>query len=327
MHMTKYFGVGFGLLFGLGIACSSDDDDHTGHDSGADTGGTTDDPTTGDADETGDDGPTECVGVGGPNALGDSCSSHSDCESGVCSIYTDSPINDDAVCEETPADCGTRVTGTVFDFSTLEPVSGETVRVVAALDAITNPDGATAIVEGTTDADGRIDLVSESPVTAAIAILAIAGGGDSYLTATGLASPVDGGGYPVGTANRDLWIVPTGVLAQWSEALAEDDGVPAGALPLGENGGIVGLVRDGATGDPISGAVVAPVADGSDAVVRYLDDTGGFSDDVTGESGIFVIFGAPTTGETFAATVDGTEIASTQAGSANNVIFSLILRG
>jgi hypothetical protein len=323
MNMTKYFGAGLGLLLAFVTACPGDDTDDNG--TGADTGDTGD-TTDAQTEETGDE-PMECLGIGGDAAVGEACTSNSQCESGVCTIYTDSPINDDAVCVETPADCSMRVTGTVWDFSTLQPVSGETVRVVAALDAITNPSGATPIVEGTTDGSGRIDLTTDGPPSAAIAILAIAGGGDTFLTATGLASPVEGNNYAVATGNHDMWIVPNDVLAAWSDVLAEDAGVPADRLPLGENGGIVGLVRSGATGDPISGAVVAPTSDTSAAVVRYLDDAGGFGDEATGDSGIFVIFGAPTTGETFAAIVDGEQIASTQAGSADNVIFSLILRG
>jgi hypothetical protein len=327
MHMNRHLGVGLGLLLGLGTACPGDDSSDTGNqDSGNETGTTqtTQTEETG-TEETGT-GPMECVGTGGPNAVGEACASNSECNSGLCLIYTDSPLNDDAVCAETPEGCNTRVTGTVFDFSDREPVSGETVRVVAALDAITNPAGATALMEGTTDGQGRIDLTSASPLSAAIAILAIAGGGDSYLTVTGLASPIDGS-YPPGVGNHDMWVVPAATLTQWSEDLADDPGIPENALPLGERGGIVGLVRDSTTGEPIQGATVAPTADSSNAVVRYLDDTGGFNEDVTGASGIFVIFGAPTTGETFAATVDGQQIASTQAGSANNVIFTLILRG
>src|SRR5690606_20957034 len=137
----------------------------------------------------------------------------------------------------------------------------------------------------------------------------------------------DGGGYPVGVGNHDLWVVPAATLTAWSDVLEGDAGLPENSLPLGERGGIVGLVRDSTTGDPISGASVASLADTNNAVIRYLDDAGGFNDQVTGDSGIFVIFGAPTTGETFAATVDGTEIASQQAGSAAGVIFTLILRG
>ena len=322
MHMIRHFGVGLGAILGLSIACSSDDGADTGNvDTGNETG-----TTQASTDET-TDGPMECVGIGGPNAVGADCASNADCESGLCLIYTDSPLNDDAVCAETPEGCNTRLTGTVFDFSTRQPVSGETVRVVAALDAILNPAGATAVMEGTTGADGRIDLTSESPLSAAIAVLAIVGGGDNFLTATGVASPVDGGAYPVGVGNHDLWVVPSATLTEWSEALADDDGVPEMGLPLGQAGGIVGLVRDAGTGEPIAGATVASTVDGSNAVVRYLDDTGGFNTDATGDSGIFVIFGAPTTGEVFAATVDGQQIASQQAGSANNVIFTLILRG
>lgn len=329
MNMNKHFGVALGLLVALGTACPGDD-------GGADGSGTAE---TGGTDETGtasmtsttamtdtgeDTGPMMCLGVGGPNAVGEACTSNDDCESGVCTIYTDVPLNEDAVCAETPANCGTRLTGTVFDFTTLEPVPNETVRVVGALQAITNPEMAMSIMETTSGADGRVDVTSDMAISASIAIIALAGGGDNFLTATGLASGDESGAYDVGVGNHDLWIVPAATLTEWSTTLEGDMEIPADLLPLGENGGIVGLVRDD-TGAPVAGAMVEPDADSSAAVVRYLADDGSFNDQMTESSGIFVIFGAPTTGEDFNALVNGQVVASELAGSAAGVIFTLIL--
>jgi hypothetical protein len=345
MNMNKHLGGGLGLIVALGTACPGGDDSaddtssETGDTSASGTGtdsmstssaGTMSTTSTDTGMDTGTDdtGTGMCLGTGGPNAVGDACTSNDDCASGVCTIYTDVPLNEDAVCAETPPDCNTRLTGTVFDFTTLEPVASETVRVVPALQAITNPEGAMAVIEATSGDDGRVDATSSMPINAAIAIVAIAGGsGDTFLTATGLASAGPSNAYEVGVGNHDLWVVPSASLTEWSTALMGDPDIDADAqLPLGENGGIVGLVRDD-TGAAVVGATVQPEADSSAAVIRYLGDDGSFNDVATESSGIFVIFGAPTTGETFEAVVNDEVVGSQLAGSAAGVVFTLILGG
>jgi hypothetical protein len=283
------------------------------------------------ADTTGGDpvDPAMCPGAGGDAAAGDPCTSNGDCESGVCTIFTDVPINDDAVCGEfvttTALGCNTRITGTVFDFATGMPVADATVKVAGAVSAVGNPTGAMALAEATSGADGRIDVTTEMPVKQAIAIIALVESASGFLTATGLSAPIDDAmNYPVGNGIHDLWVVPTGPLGEWTTALEMDMDVPPDQLPLGEQGGVVGLVRD-ATGAPVAGAVVAPTDAESTALVRYVNADNTVSADMTTETGIFIVIGANQFGEDFEATMDGASLATGTAGATDNAVFTLIL--
>jgi hypothetical protein len=98
-------------------------------------------------------------------------------------------------------------------------------------------------------------------------------------------------------------------------------------LPLGDAGGVVGLVRDATTGDLIADAVVVPLeADTSAAKIRYLNAAGdGFTSDMTSTQGMFVIV-HPGLGEDFDVEIGGmAQGLSGTAGSANGAIFTLIL--
>ncbi|MBK6917827.1 MAG: hypothetical protein IPH07_10540 [Deltaproteobacteria bacterium] len=320
-------------------ACPAGDDSDTGADSGsssatgmtgmtgmtATSGMSASSTTDGTADSTG--GSDVCPGAGGAAADGDACTANGDCMSGVCTIFTDVPLNADATCGPSPATdagCNTRVTGTVFDFSTRMPVAGATMKVAGALNAITNPGGATALAQATSGADGRVDVTSDVPINQAIAIIALVEGADGYLTATGLASPVMGSVYAVGTGIHDLWLVPSAKLTAWSTALMADAEVDAASLPLGDAGGVIGFVR-GPDGLPVAGATVEPADAGSGAIIRYVaaDDT--ITADMTTDTGIFIVIGAAQTGEDFDAKMGGSTIASGTAGSANGAAFTLIL--
>ncbi len=342
MTSKKTWMIGLGLVLPL-AGCPGDDSGTTaGNDSGTgtpatDSGTETPDPTDGPAtttegeDTTGDDPtgdpPAECMGIGGAGADGDACTANGDCASGVCTIFTDVPLNADAVCAPTPADCGTRVTGTVFDFVTGETVAGADLVVAAALQAATNPTGAMALVEATSDADGRVDAASAGAISAPLGIVGLTAGAGYYLTATGLAAPNrDGSSYDVGTGTHDIWVVPEGELSDWSDALGMDGDVDPKDLPLGDAGGVVGFVRDGA-GAPIAGAVVTSTSDRSGAIVRYLNDDGSFGIDSTSDLGIFVILN-PGLPESFeAADAGGAVLGGGTAGSATGAIFTLIING
>jgi hypothetical protein len=241
----------------------------------------------------------------------------------VCTIFTDVPLNDDAVCGATPEGCATRITATVFDFSTREALAGADVLVAAALQAATNPTGAMALVEGTSGADGRIDVTSAEAISAAIGIVALTSAGGFYLTATGLAAPADGSSYNVGNSIHDIWAVPETDLQNWSDELAMDAAIPPANLPLGEAGGVVGLVRD-AAGLPVAAAEVVSTDAGSGAFIRYLQDDGSFTTDRTSDLGIFVII-EPALAEEFEVMVDGMVVGGGTAGSANGAIFTLIV--
>lgn len=270
------------------------------------------------------DPPGACLGTSDEGAaVGEACTANGDCASGVCTIYTDVPLNDDAVCAETPADCSTRVTGTIFDFVTREPLPGADLIVAAALQAATNPTGAMPLMEAQSGADGRVDATSDGPIAAPIGIVALTSAGGYFLTATGVASPADGASaYNVAGSIHDLWAVPASDLMDWSDALAMDAMIPAENLPLGEAGGVVGLVRDSA-GMPVEGAVVTSTDGGSGAFIRYLNDDGTFGTDSTSTQGIFVIL-EPALAEEFEADVGGNVIGPGTAGSADGAIFTLI---
>lgn len=337
------------LVLGLVLAACGGDDGSAA-DSGDTTGNATGNATTdantdgmtgqttapadGSGTSMGADGttgpidPSQCNGAGGAGAVDSACTANSDCASGVCTLFSDAPVNADAVCaEQPPVDgdaCNSRITATVYDFSTRTALEGASVKVAGALDAITNPTGATAIVSDTSDADGRIDVTTEMPISTAIAIIALVEGPGGFLTATGLASPDDSGAYPTANGIHDLWLVPQASLDAWSDALGMDAGVPPAGLPLGSMGGVVGLVRD-ASGMPIAGAVVQSGADTSNAVIRYVGADNSITSDMTTETGIFVVVGATPTGEDFVATMGGTEIGGGRAGTTNGAVFTLII--
>ncbi len=339
MMSNKTWMIGLGLVLPL-AGCPGDDtggsgtsDASTGNTPSTDSG-TSPDPTgaesTG-ADTTAGSGdpPMDCAGIGGAGADGDACTSNADCASGVCTIFTDVPLNDDAVCDPTPDACATRVTGTIFDFSTGDPVAGADLVVTGALSAATNPTGAPALISATSGADGRVDGLSDGAIGSAapvpLGIVGLASTAGYFLTATGLSSPNDDGSYDVGNGIHDIWVVPEGELQDWSDALGGDGDVDPADLPLGEAGGVVGLVRDSA-GVPTAGAVVASTEDVSEAVVRYLNDDGSFGVDSTSDLGIFVILN-PAVPESFEATLDGVSLGGGTAGSTAGAVFTLIING
>ncbi len=343
MKKSKTWLMGMGLMLPL-AGCPGDDgstEDTAANDStttsgsatGSTGGGSATDPTgmgpTGDTADSSDsadttsDPPMECLGIGGPAAEGESCAANSDCMSGVCTLFTDVPVNDDAVCDPTPGGCSMRITGTVFDFTTGEPVADADLVVAAALMAATNPTGATPIVTATSGADGRIDTTTDSPVMEAIGIVGLVSAASYYLTATGLASPADGNSYEVGTGIHDIWVVPEDDLSMWSDALSMDAGIPAENLPLGDAGGVVGFVRD-AAGLPIAGATVASTNDGSGAFIRYLSDDGTFNETETSDLGVFVIL-EPALAEEFEVSAGGMVVGGGTAGSTDGAIFTLIV--
>ncbi len=303
---------------------SASDSDGTGGTTGTATTeveATTAEPTAGSTGQP----PGTCLGEGeGEAAEGDACAANDDCASGVCVLFTDAPIDDDAVCGPVPANCGMRVTGTIFDFSTGEPVSGATLVVAATSEVASNATGAMPIIEATSDANGRVDETSIMAISGPEGLVGLASAAGYSPTTTSLASPgPDMQTYPVGTGNHDIWLVPEAVLTNWSDQLALDPTIDVADLPLGDAGGVVGFVRD-ATGAPVAGAAVASASDVSSAVIRYLNDDGTFNDAMTTELGVFVILD-PAVPEDFEAAVGGVPIGRGTAEPANGVVFTLVI--
>ncbi|MFO7567726.1 MAG: hypothetical protein R6X02_34105 [Enhygromyxa sp.] len=312
-----------------------DGDDTTGDGDGDDmTGdgdGDGDETGDGDGDETGDgdgdevlDCPTHDPGDGAD--IGEACYSNGDCASKVCERFQDVPPVD-GTCAPTTDECRTRFMGRVLDFTTRETVEGADLRAVQAIMASVDPVGAPGEATGTSDADGIIDTTSDGQVSAPLGVVGLAEADGYYLTATGLASPAEGNFYGPANTIRDIWVVPADALSDWSGYLDSDPDF-TDQLPLGEAGGVVGLVRDTETGEPVANAVVVPSSpDTSGAVIRYLNEDGSdFVSDMTSSQGVFVIV-KPGLGETFGVEVDNTPVdgVSGTAGSAKGAIFTLIM--
>jgi hypothetical protein len=320
---------GAAALMAMIPGCSGDDSATsatTGESTDTTTAGsTTAASTTTDASTT-DASTTATSETTGPDtaANGEGCSLNDDCASNACVKFTDF---EEGSCEAGPDGGNTRITGTVFDFVSGATVAGAELKVVAALSALQNPAEATALVSGTSGADGKIDVTSTEPISAGIGIVGVISGADLYLAATGLASPVMGSSYGPLNAIHDVWAMPAAGLQAWSDLLVTDPEMAA-YVPLGEKGGVVGRVRRRGTGAPVVGAKVVPETGTTSALIRYLSDGGDvFEGEVTGASGTFVLVN-PGLAERFTVEIDGAIQEGTvgSAGSAKmGAVFMLIL--
>lgn len=275
--------------------------------------------TDGETDGTATEATPTTTMTGDTAADGEACSANGDCASQGCLKYRDLEQGE---CVAAPAGGNTRFTGTVIDFATGMPIPNAELRVLGALSALGDPATAEPVLTANADASGQIDTVSVTPIAQGIGIIGIILGGDYFTSATGLASPIMADKYGPMNGNRDIWAVPSAKLTEWSGFLMADAEI-AESLPLGEKGGVIGLVRDG-TGAPKAGAKVISKTNGdaTGAKVRYLaDDGASFTSDVTGTSGVFVLTG-PALAEKF--TVDG-GVSEGTAGSANKAVFVMIL--
>jgi hypothetical protein len=295
-------------------------------DEGRSPSSTADDPQQEGDEEDIEDHGGSCLGVGGGAEVGELCTRNRDCASGVCSIFRDAPRNEGATCLETPPDCATRVMGTVLDFESGAPVSDVPVVVTGALDAIDDPLEAEPILVLNTDDVGRIDGVTDGPLHAALAVVALSAAEDYVLTATGIAQPPLLGGtrYEVGTGIHDIWLVPRTLSTAWSSALADDEEIPASLLPLGSGGSVVGLVRD-RSGRPISGADVYSEDPDSRAIIRALAEDGSMIAGPTQSSGMFVVLGSETP-ESFGSVRDGEEVGRASSGRIAGALFVMVLQ-
>jgi hypothetical protein len=315
---------------------TGDDDTSSSTDPTTDSGdGDSGDGDSGDGDSSGDGDTTTTTS--GPDGChdeiedglddGEICVENEDCTSNFCVGYSDAPNDPEATCQPAPNDCKTRVVGQVLEFGTNEVISGIGLKVTGAIAASVNPVGAAALAEDDTDDMGRFDMTTDEQVEQPLGIVGIVSGDGYHLSATGLASPLVDNFYGPGNAIRDMWAVPLDTLDGWNAALAGDTELEED-LPLGDKGGVIGLARSAETGVPKAGiTIVSTNGDGSNALVRYLNNAGdAFDGDATGDSGIFIIVN-PGLGEQFDA-FEGTEmtIAPTgTAGSTNSSLFIMIM--
>ena len=274
--------------------------------------------TTGSATDTATDTTPTTTMAAETAADGETCSQNGDCMSLGCLKFRDAGEGE---CVAAPENMATRIAGTVLDFATGAPIPSVELRVIGALSALGDPANATPVASGNADANGVVDFVSPEALKEGIGIVGIITGGLYYTTATGLASPTAGKYGPM-NGIRDIWAVPSAKLTEWSALLVADPDVMP-YLPLGEMGGVVGLVRNAADSAPKPGAKVLPVNDTSKAFVRYLSDDGlTFNSNATGTSGIFILVN-PGLAEKF--TVESNPEITGTAGSAKGAAFVMIL--
>jgi len=265
--------------------------------------------------------PPECPGSGGPLVEGEACTAHDQCASGICTIYTDAPINADANCAYAPPDCATRITATTLDLAFRVPVPSMEVTVVSASDAAIDPTTASPLVAAIGSEGGRIDVFSEGPLWAPEGIVALTSAPGYALTGAMVAEPeFPGGAYGLGTQVHDLWVIPEKVVEHWSLELLEDPELPDEVLPLSEQGGAMGVVRS-ALGDPIPDVQIVPTDPASSAVVRYIHGDGSFDAEGTSGWGLFVILGAEP-GESFEAVLMGVSLDQQQVITAPGMVYT-----
>lgn len=323
--MTTYRAISLTLALTL-LGCPSAADDANADTTGADgsgDGGTTTGPATTGVDGSSDDGPSGPEP--GPLADGEACPDNLECMSLLCELYTDVLDDKMGMCAPAPPGGNTRMTATVWDFETRMPVPGAEVIVASAVPASADPTTVMAIMSGTADDQGRVDATSEIPILAQIGILALVSAPGAYLTGTGLSAPDDDGRYLPGVDIHDIWSVQESRLLDWTMALEGDPEIAAGLLPLGQAGGVIGLVRDEATGEPVAGVTIVSESGGSNAIVRYLMEDDTFGTQMTSPTGIYVIL-EPELAEEFTPMIDGVEVGfSGTAGSAGGAAFTLVM--
>ena len=250
------------------------------------------------------------------------CYNNTNCASCNCITFQDNPPSPDSMCGEAGSGM-MRVTATVWAFPDQTPIANQTVRVVGATDiGLNGPENAETIAESTTDAEGRFDVMLTP--TDQIGIVAIVQADGFHDTATGLAKP-EANGYEAANAIHDVFVVPAQTLADYSASL-ESDADAAPHLPLGESGGVVGIVRNRYTGDPQPGVQIASLSGTSNAVIRYLNADGSWSSGVTTGTGVYAILN-PVLAEEFEAQMDGAVVSTrpNKAGSGPPGIFTMNL--
>ena len=319
------------LLLVPTLGCPADDAEGSQvSDTGADDGegSADDDGGTGRLDDTGsggDAGPGACGEGGEENLFYDppgQCYNNMGCATCNCRTFRDNPPLAEAVCEPDPADGQLTVTATVLEFPGNTPIPATEVAVYNALEiGLMGPDNATPIGETTADGDGRIEL-EVTPVDQ-IGIVATIRASGFVDTATGLAKPP----YEASNAIHDLFAVPQSDIDAWNAALGNDAALE-GFLPLGDNGGVVGVARNRYTGEPAAGIKIVSLDNGANtgAIVRYLNTDGTFNADATTSTGVYVLFN-PVLAEEFEAAKDGVVVSTraNRAGSGAPAVFTMNL--
>src|SRR5690606_12039866 len=129
-----------------------------------------------------------------------------------------------------------------------------------------------SLLSAVADGAALIDGVTTRPIAAQIGVVARATTTNFALSMTGVAAPGGDGTFAAGNSIHDIWVVAQADLDFFNNALVGDPELAA-YLPIGPEGGTVGLVRDEA-GVPVAGATVTSAAGQSLAQIRYIGANG-----------------------------------------------------
>ncbi len=320
----------FALLPACGTAGGGTPTTGASSDSSGSTGGSTESGSAGTSTSMGSGSTAGSGSTGGPMCEGvtpGECEAHEDCPSGYCESFSTAPPDPSATCMTALPEGQIRLTGTVRDWVTFDTITGADMRIAGALEASANPTSTPGIETTMSDAGGRFALETDKADGQAIGLVALTEASGYKLTVSGLVEAnISDGSYPPGNTNHDVWVVGEGFLQSLNDALMSDPEA-APFLPLGDAGGVVGRVRDPSCGQGVAGVeVVSRAGAQSVAIVRYMDEQGGFTANATTSSGLFVVL-SPVLAEKFDAVKDGMVVSEREAtvGSAPGGIFTVTL--
>ena len=302
---------------GDGDTAADDDDDDAADDDDDD------DDADADDDDDDDDDVGQC-GDGGDEMLfydpPGECYNNAGCGTCNCRTFRDNPPDASSTCIDDPDDGMLTVTATLLEFPTNTPIPNTDVTIYNAIEVGTiGPDNANPIGMATADGEGKIETRVEP--NDQIGIVATVRADGFVDTATGLAKPP----WEASNAIHDLFAVSVADAEAWSTELATDAALES-YLPLGENGGVVGVARNRYTGEPMAGIRIVSVNADSTAELRYLNADGTFNSDATTETGIYVLLN-PMLAEEFEAELDGAIVSTraNRAGSGAPAVFTMNL--
>ncbi|MBN2803986.1 MAG: hypothetical protein JXR91_12910 [Deltaproteobacteria bacterium] len=285
-----------------------------------------------DSDNKDGDTDTQCTPVmpAGSGENGDSCMVMEDCKSGFCATYSHAPADPDATCEAAPEIGDVHLMATVTDFLSEEIIPNQEIKVGGGIDVAQNPEGFPVKQTIKSDADGKVDALLTGDTTAVpLAIIVVAESDIYYPTSTGLVTPEAGCGmYPPATRNADIKLVKKDDLTSLSQALESSYPEEKDNLPLGDQGGVLGVIKGVDTGDGIEGTVIKSTNDTTASKIYYLNEArDGFTTDKTSSNGIFVILHSGLA-EEFSAFINNKVISRrpATAGETKGVLFATTLQ-
>ncbi|MCP4604606.1 MAG: hypothetical protein GY847_29475 [Proteobacteria bacterium] len=270
-----------------------------------DTDSNTDSDNDNDTDTEIDDGPF-------PN--GQRCATNNQCKSNYCDAWQGVPPDPNAICADGPPKGQLLLRGTVTDFPMRNPMPGAKVQFVNAIESAMMGCASEPIAETTADKFGRYELIlKEEDMTDPLGIIAHTKLDGYYFTGNGIASPTDGIYGPGSNAHHAMAVSES--LLNKISVLLENHPKAKSYVPLGEKGGVIGMIGNIVDGEAIEGAYIrSRKGEDSEAIILYPNEDYTALQDSASSTGIYVGLN-PDIGEKFEAFYkDGTKVKIDAAG-------------